>query len=88
MNNELRITKVDILNHWLYFTQISAKNEDELSIMGKVITWLDVCCCDDLPPPMSEYTLMCPSNEQLEITAGLRGHHCTSKLHWLAVGNS
>ncbi len=27
------------------------------------------------PPPIKEYTEIFPSNEQEDITAGLRGHH-------------
>lgn len=32
--------------------------------------------------PISEYTLMWPSKELVEMTPGFLGHHWTSKVHW------
>lgn len=53
------------------------------------LTWSTVlCCCGWRRPPITEYTLIHPSNDAADRRAGLRGHHCTSKHHWLAVGSS
>jgi hypothetical protein len=47
-----------------------------------LLVW--TCCC----PPVSEYTLTRPSKLELAMRAGFRGHHETSKFHWLAVAMS
>lgn len=56
---------------------------ESFNFINTLLLWWIGC-----PPPIREYTVTCPSKEELEITAGFRGHHFTSKHHWLLVGSS
>lgn len=81
----IKINSTQIMNHSFMkiVNSLKFKMCESFNFINTLLLWWIGC-----PPPIREYTVTCPSKEELEITAGFRGHHFTSKHHWLLVGSS